>query len=146
LYVTHFNVGDEDIVSLNGNGAFMDPVIGRIRILDDDVFTASGHRLIKDRHNALHVSAEKANHRTIKVIEIDDIEYPSINNLPEETADVDSIGAACEKARSTDCKSIDAGEIKKILKQKCKDILKFSRKVEESANPDKHRKFFRPKD
>lgn len=143
LIVTHinnFNIGDEEIISINGNGYVMDPVIGRFRIFEDAVYTASGHKIITNTlGDELLVSKERAKNKTLDFIQIGNDSFSSVNNLPVESPDMDQ-GSQSPQPDNL-LRPLKTNEIKKMIKENIRKRSQTFTSSEESASPASHREF-----
>jgi hypothetical protein len=134
-HIHHYNVGDEEIVFISNNGDTMEPTLGRMRVFDGLVYSASGHQLVEDDEGNALVSSNKINSETVASIQLGDVRIPAENNVPQEHSDM-----SCNDQNSSSCRPLGISRVKSLLREEM-DTLKMPLKSEVSANDKIHRKF-----
>jgi hypothetical protein len=142
LLVTHinnFNVGDEEILAIDRNGYVMDPVMGRFRIFDDTVYTASGHKVLTGDKDEMVVSRDKTSEKTVTTIVMGADSFSAANNLPLDAPDVNEDAGALEQSRGL--RPMKSSSLKKLIRSSIKSRSQSFPESEESASSVKHREF-----
>ncbi|MFK7873052.1 MAG: hypothetical protein AB8C84_07765 [Oligoflexales bacterium] len=126
-----FNLNDEDILFINGNGEFYTPVshVGRVRIIDDNVFSELG-TLVPSIQDGEFLPEEKVGNNGVTTKKVHDMIIEIVKS--------ESIGENGNPIQRTS-KDITAVEYEKFLKnlQSSSSLQLTDTEIEVSLNPNK---------